>query len=487
MERHLKNNIKMGGILVKFTVGKSISAFLACVLLAATFTGCNAKAPAASSSTATPTGPKVTVSIWTQNRSDATYVTPAIDNYNKTNKDNVTIDYKMYTDNFQQALDMAFASDSPPDLVSESGYMAVFTKYVTQGKYIAIDKYMTAAQTTEYKALKMTGINAYDGHFYYLPVLGTTGRLFYNKDIFSKVGITAPPTTITEMTADAKKITDQLGKSNGVYGFAMNLKSPSSALQRSLDFMVERSGGPESGFDFKAGQYDFSFYAPFMEQFKTIFTTGIAFPGCESLDIDPLRTQFAAGKIGMYISWSHADPGVYANQFPTTQNWGVAQVPTSTSKVYSQAIQPYGGLLITKDSKNYDADWAVLKNLFYDDNFVIGYAQAGLASALPATLQAKVKTPDLLKGKEEDLLGKNDKLWPATPDALNSQAVVIEGLDQYSTFMQMIYGKINIDTGLTDLTKRYNDAYQKGISAGKGTKVQYSSFDPANPSTGTSK
>ena len=35
-----------------------------------------------------------------------------------------------------------------------------------------------------------------------------------------------------------------------------------------------------------------------------MFATGVSFPGSESLDIDPLRTQFAAGNIAMYISIS---------------------------------------------------------------------------------------------------------------------------------------------------------------------------------------
>ena len=58
-----------------------------------------------------------------------------------------------------------------------------------------------------------------------------------------------------------------------------------------------------------------------------------AFPGCESLDIDPLRTQFAAGKIGMYFSYSAAEPGVYENQFPMdSSKWNAAPIPTVGGK-----------------------------------------------------------------------------------------------------------------------------------------------------------
>ena len=466
------------------SVGMKIASAIMAGALTLTFTGCSSDTGQKTSSASS--GEKTELTVWSQSRADETFVDPKIANYNKTNKDNVTLTYKIYTDNFAQALDLAYAANNGPDLVCESGNVDVFSKYVSQGQYVPIDKYMSAKQKEQYKNLKMDGIDSYKGQMYYLPIFGTTGRVFYNIDIFSKAGISSPPSTLDDMVADAKTITDKL-KSQGVYGFAMNLKSPAAALQRSLEFIVERSGGPERGYDFKAGQYDFSSYKPYLQAFKTLFTTGIAFPGCESLDIDPLRTQFAAGKIGMYISWSHADPGVYETQFPTSQHWGVSQLPTLSGKVYSQAITPYGGYMINKTAKNPNLAWKCLMGLFYDDNYCVAYHEAGLAGLLVPDLQSKAKTPSLLKGKEEDLLGKNDKIWPATPQMLNSQAVVVEGNDQYTVFEQMIFGKQDIDTGLSDLTKRYNDGYQKGIGAGKGSKIQFSNFDPANPATSVSK
>ena len=128
---------------MKFTVKKIIPVLLVGAILAVSFTGCKEKAKVATTSSSTE---KAVVTVWTQNRADATFITPKIDAFNKSNKDNVTIDYKMYTDNFSQAIDMAFASNSAPDLVSESGIMSVFTKYVSQGKYVAIDKYLSAKQ-----------------------------------------------------------------------------------------------------------------------------------------------------------------------------------------------------------------------------------------------------------------------------------------------------------------------------------------------------
>src|SRR5450756_1810172 len=54
-------------------------------------------------------------------------------------------------------------------------------------------------------------------------------------------GIAEVPKTIADMVADSKQITTKL-KSDGVYGFAANLKSPSSAITRSIIQILERSG-----------------------------------------------------------------------------------------------------------------------------------------------------------------------------------------------------------------------------------------------------
>jgi multiple sugar transport system substrate-binding protein len=56
-----------------------------------------------------------------------------------------------------------------------------------------------------------------------MPVLADTYGLYYNKDMFKKAGITSPPKTFSELTADAKKLTQR--NSDGsikVAGFVPN-------------------------------------------------------------------------------------------------------------------------------------------------------------------------------------------------------------------------------------------------------------------------
>ena len=80
------------------------------------------------------------------------------------------------------------------------------------------------------------------------------------------------------------------------------MKSANSALSRSMIVGLQRETGMPWGYDFAKGEYNFTNWADELTLWKELLSEECAFPGCESLDIDPLRTQFAAGKIGMYMS-----------------------------------------------------------------------------------------------------------------------------------------------------------------------------------------
>jgi multiple sugar transport system substrate-binding protein len=275
---------------------------------------------------------------------------------------------------------------------------------------------------------------------------------------------------------DAKQITSKL-KGQGIYGFAANLKNPAQAYSRSIDYILMRSGGVEAGYDFVNGKYDFTGYKPILNAYREIFTSGAAFPGSESLDIDPLRTQFAAGKIGMYISWTHSEPGVYMNQFPTKENWDVAQLPTIDGTVKgTQHINLAGRwFLMNAHSKNQDKAWKVMEFL-YSDDLLSGYYKNGLGMVtLPSVLQ-KAEKPDTVKKWPNLELTEKDKIWPAVPIGVKP-----EGNDMYFVFNAIILGAMDVDKGIADLNTRYNAAYDKALKDGKTKKIQYPNFTPDNP------
>ncbi len=423
---------------------------------------------------------KTKITIWSMSRADLTFVEPYIKAYNETNTDGIELVLEIYTDNFFQAIDIAAATGGP-DVIDLPNTVSVFSNYVGQGYYIPIDQYMTEEDKELWKDFRIEGITASNGELYYFPTVATTGRLIYNQDIFDRVGIENPPTTLSELVETARIITEKLS-GEGIYGFAANFKSPTSALLRSMDFLMELSGGPCQGFDFAKGAYDFAPYKPFVEAYRTMFTEGIAFPGCESLDIDPLRTLFAAGKIGMYISWSHAEPGVYASQFPTDINWNGATVPIiDGAEKASQSVIGYHGYLITRDCKEPEKAWKAIKEVFYNPEYIQAYQEAGLGIVMNPEIAKGAGIPELLNGKEAFLMGPTDILWPAVPQEINSQAVLVEGENMYNTIFALILGEGEIESTLADLTTRYNAAYQKGIEQGIGNPIELPGFDPAQP------
>lgn len=420
---------------------------------------------------------KTIIKVWTNTRHDQKYMLEKVEQYNKDNTDGIEIDYQMYTDNYIQTLDMALATQEGPDIFQDG--LGAMIKYIPAGYVEPLDEYLTDEEKNHFgEGAFVDTVNMFEGRIFSLPATGTTTRLIYNKGIFERAGITTPPTTLDEMVEDARIITDKLG-GEGIYGYGQNMKSPASALSRSIDFILQRSGGNRTGFDFATGKFSFAGYKPILEAYKTMFTESIAFPGCESLDIDPLRTQFAAGKIGMYISYSHAEPGVYANQFPTTEDWSVAQLPTIDGTV--KGTQPLlGGTWYCMNSggMNKEKTWKVMQFL-YGDEIQKGYHEAGLGlSIVPAIIEMS-NTPETITKWPELAFTDDDKIWPNTP--LN---VTPEGLDKYSVFAGIIYGIDefkDIDQALADLDERYNAAYQKAIAEGTSKLVQYENFDVKNP------
>ncbi|WP_070000344.1 ABC transporter substrate-binding protein [Cellulosilyticum sp. I15G10I2] len=431
-------------------------------------------------STETAPGEKTVITVWTKDRHDAEFQQAKVDAYNKTNTDNIEVVYEIYSDNYVQAVDMVFQNGDAPDMFVFQEQM--FTNYVNSGKYADITPFMDEEFKKTFGSALVNGMNVIDGKTYYVPTAATTCRLFYNKEIFDRVGLTKAPETLEEMVDAAKLITSKLS-GEGIYGFAANMKSPTSALNRSLAYMTERELGRRLGYDFAAGQYNFMDYTDILKAWKELLSPAAAFPGCESLDIDPLRTQFAAGKIGMYISFTHAEPGVYENQFPMEQEWACAPIPTSGGKVVGkQNYTPLNGYLFNAESENLEAAWKVYKAIFANVDNLVEYYEAGLGiSSIPAVIE-KAKPADIYINNPTLLVGDGDAIWPKTPHEKNTDAVIVEGQVMYDVFGEMLLGDKDIESGLQDLTARYNAALKAGIDEGIGKEIKIDHFDPMNPS-----
>jgi ABC-type sugar transport system, periplasmic component len=413
---------------------------------------------------------KTKLLFWTFGRADLDYLKSRIDEFNKTNSDNIDVELVSMSENFKQSFEMAVTSKQAPDIFMPDP--ANFIEFAKKGYYEPLDNYMSSEMKQRYEPTEIEGLNTYGGKIYSLPNAGFTIRLVYNKDIFDKVGIANPPKTLKEMTDDAKKITEALS-GEGIYGFALNFKNPSSAFERSGVRLAQAMGLGSYGYDLKQGKFNFGMYKDVVEAFKQMKDDGSMLPGVESLDIDPLRAQFAAGKIGMYISYA-AEVGVYQSQFPTKVNWAAAQIPTVDGKI-NGAVGTNGGaswLEISSSSEKKEAAWKLFEFLQSDDTLV-PYAEKGLGIPLAPGVSEKVHLTGDIYGLDYFLPTKYDAMWPVVPTGF----LTVDGLKFADAFWKYILTGGNWDDVVKDLNDRYNSALEKAISSGEIKDMKDPSFD----------
>lgn len=415
--------------------------------------------------------PPVQLKYWTDDRHDQEYIKEMINKFNETNEDNIQVELTVMAENYAQSVDIAFSSKQAPDVLRlKSGNTPGFVK---KGYLEPIDAYLTDDIKSKFGKLILDGVNRFDGKVYSLANNGNTLRLVYNKDLFAKAGIANPPASLQEMVDDAKKITEA-GKSDGVYGFALNFKSPKSAFDRSMREILSLSGYQGLGFDLKTGQFDFAPYSQVIEYFKQMYEDKSILPGAEALDIDPLRAQFAAGKIGMYLSFS-TEPGVYKDQFPTTINWAGALAPTLDGQIKgtSEIVSAGTWLGISAQSANKEAAWKFMQYM-YGDEILKTYHEKGFGIAVVPHIVEQAKNPDIA-GMEGFLVGEHDSIWPVSPN------VTPEGANYADAFFKYMLSGGDAKSITDDLNARYNAALAKAVEKGEVAVTPNPAFDPANP------
>ncbi|WP_018752537.1 ABC transporter substrate-binding protein [Paenibacillus sanguinis] len=417
------------------------------------------------------TGEPIQLKYWTDDRHDQEYVKELINKFNETNGENIQVELTVMSENYAQSVDIAFSSNQAPDVLRiKSGNTGEFVK---KGYLAPIDDFLTDDMKTAFGGLMIDNVNRFDGKVYSLANTGLTLRMVYNKDLFAKAGIANPPTSLQEMVDAAKQITEA-GKSEGIYGFALNFKSPKSAFDRSIREILSLSGHQGLGFDMKTGQFDFEPYSQVIEYFKQMYEDGSILPGAESLDIDPLRAQFAAGKIGMYLSFS-TEPGVYQDQFPTEIDWAGALAPTLDGQIKgtSEIVSAGTWLGISATSAHQEAAWKFMQYM-YGDEVLKAYHEKGFGIAIVPHIVEQAKNPEI-DGMEGFLVGEHDSLWPATP------SVTPEGSTYADAFFKYMLDGGDLKAVTADLNARYNEALSKSVEKGEVTVTPNPAFDPSKP------
>jgi multiple sugar transport system substrate-binding protein len=159
----------------------------------------------------------------------------------------------------------------------------------------------------------------YEGTQYGIPFVGSVRGLFYNKDMFKKAGIKAPPKTWDELRQDAEKI-----KAQGGTGYGMPLGPEEAQAEFSL-FMWGNGGDWVEGDTWTITKPENVEALEFMNELAN--EDKVTQPNPGTTNRTDLWKVFGAGKIGMVMG-SNFYPVLLKDQNPKL-NYGVAPVPVN--------------------------------------------------------------------------------------------------------------------------------------------------------------
>ncbi|NMO97048.1 ABC transporter substrate-binding protein [Paenibacillus lemnae] len=440
------------------------------LILAAALTACSSSGAVENETSAESTDGTTKLVYWTMDRHDAGYIEDKIKEYESLNP-GIDIEMKVMAENYAQSVDIAFSSKQAPDILKVTS----LPTWVKKGYVEPFDDHMSDEMKERFKDLIIEEKNMIDGKVYSLPNTGQFWRLIYNVDLFEKAGIQEPPATLDEMVAAAKKITE-VGKESGAYGFAGNFKSPSGFERVAYPTTTLGKGMVSEGYNFKTGQFDFTVYKDVAVALRQIREDGSMLPGSESLDVDPLRAQFAQGKIGMYFNHS-VEPSVFKSQFPTEVRWAAAMPPTVDGERNGAAEVISGTYLaLSKNSEHKEEAWKFIEWM-YSDEVQVAYQEAGNGVSVIPSVAAKAGAPDIA-GIEYFLPTNEDAIYPANPTGVTEGRV--EGVKKGDIFNKFIFSGGDLDKDLADLNARYNAALEKARAAGDTNVQPMPDFNPGD-------
>jgi multiple sugar transport system substrate-binding protein len=302
-----------------------------------------------------------------------------------------------------------------------------------------------------------------------LPLLVDSTGLYYNKTLFKKAGITHPPRTLSELSADAKKLT--VRNSNGslkIVGFDPN-----------MNFYLGGYGNGASGFQPLIGASYFDkngksslatdpAWAKFLRWQKSL----VDFFGYDKLvrwqaaagDEFAPSHPFETGKLAMMLDgeWRVA---FLKNEHPELR-YGTAPMPVADGKPQLYGAGAVNGTIIgiPKGGKHRDAAWALVKYLTTNDHALAKFSN-GIRN-VPSTVSS-ARSPELIPDAHFQTF---IKIF-VNPHSQTTPITLI-GLDHLTTFTNFIVkwqaGKVkDLNGGLREVDKQI-DAKIKQAEKGSG-------------------
>jgi multiple sugar transport system substrate-binding protein len=232
-------------------------------------------------------------------------------------KTGTTLDVQVvsWTDIDQQSSTM-IQNGNPPDILN----LNVYASYAKDGLlYSADDVLSPAVKDDLIPAFVKSG--TYNGKLYGMPDLSSARALFYNKALFKKAGIAAPPKTWAEFEEDAKKVT-ALGGGN--VGYAMPLGPEESQAEFSI-WLFNNGGDWKTGGKWSINSPKNVETLSFLKKLAVTDKVTQNNPG-KTNRTDGAFALFGSGKAGMVVGFSPLSAELDKTK---AVDYGIAPMPTS--------------------------------------------------------------------------------------------------------------------------------------------------------------
>ena len=397
---------------------------------ALTLAACGASTPAASS--AATSQKTVTIQFWSAyNTTDAEASTMAkvvIPQFEKENP-GIKVDSVVYpyADLLQKFLAAAAAGD-PPNLMRSD--IIWVPQLASQGVL------MPLGSLSWYPSVKTDALpgplstTMWQGQPYALPLDTNTQALFWNKAAFKAAGIASPPATLTELYADAKKLTD---KSKQQFGLGVD----GTDIWNVAPYIWSNAGG-FTNTDYSSASGVMSDSAT---QSEVTALAGLLKSGDIGSDFRggagavSGETGFPKGQYAMYLDGPWAVPTYTALTPPP--DYGIAPVPSGTAG----SVSTVGGedLVIPKNASNPSATEKFAQ--FLDSSFAqLAMAKIGQMSAMATLGSQEVAATPYYSVFVQQL--KTAQARPVTPGYTKLDT------DFSNELAQILDGKVSVADGL---------------------------------------
>ncbi|MFJ4921972.1 ABC transporter substrate-binding protein [Streptomyces sp. NPDC088725] len=285
--------------------------------------------------------------------------------------------------------------DAAPDVVTSFTTNNV-GQYCSSGMWADLDPFLKKNGIDKAKVFPKTLLDytRYEGVQCASPLLADAFGMYYNKDAFKDAGISRPPRTMSEMKADAAKLT--VKKKDGSLtraGFMPNFQ----LYQNSPDRMFAQWGPEYFDSDGKARLAEEPKTADFFATMRDISDAQGGYAAMEKLRAtfgEEMSSQngFLTGKLAMHLDGEWR--GLMLDEAKATFDWGVAPlpVPDDQADTYGRGYLTGTVAGIGHSSRHQNAAFELLKYLTIDTGPVVSFANA--IHNVPSTFDA-LKSPDL--------------------------------------------------------------------------------------------